>query len=185
MLAGRPMLPNPAMRFCTKDLKIRTIRRFLQAEFGWKHYFSIVGLRADEKKRVEALRARNLTKKDGHTVLMPLADAGITVEDVHTFWRAQAFDLELAGPWEGNCDGCFLKGRGSIERMLLDHPGRMVWWGRMEASKAGSTWKPEMRLFRADREDYAAMTRIIRDQGRLAFSYEETFGPCENGGCGT
>ncbi len=184
LLASRSMLPNPVMRFCTEDLKIRTIRRFLHETFGWGHYGAVVGLRADEKRRVDALRARSLTKKDGQTVFMPLADAGVTVEDVAAFWKMQPFDLELTGPWEGNCDGCFLKGRGAIERMLLDYPERMVWWSRMESEKAGSTWKPEMRLFRADRDDYATMARTVRDQGRLPLTYEETFGPCENGGCG-
>jgi hypothetical protein len=39
-------------------------------------------------------------------------------------------------------------------------------------------------LFRADREDYATMTRVVRDQGTLPFDINEIDLPCEDSGCG-
>lgn len=183
MLAGKSMLPNPVMRFCTTELKIRTIKRYVNAELGWDNWNNIVGLRADEKRRVERLHTRHKKEKSG--VLTPLYDAGVTQADVFAFWRAQPFDLELAGPWEGNCDGCFLKSRAAISRMMIDHPDRMEWWAKAETLFASTVrTAPAMALFRKDREDYATMARVIRDQGQLPFTREEVFGPCENGGCG-
>lgn len=183
MLDGKSMLPNPVARFCTAELKIRTMQRYVKSELGWENWNNVVGLRADEKTRVEGLHRRQKRQKSG--ALTPLFDAGIMQADVFAFWRKQPFDLQLAGPWEGNCDGCFLKGRGAIARMLVDHPERMKWWAEAETRFASTVrTAPAMNLFRADREDYATMARIVRDQGQLPFTYEEIFGPCENGGCG-
>lgn len=183
MLAGKSMLPNPVMRFCTTELKIRTMQRWVKAECGWSDWNNVVGLRADESRRVERLQKNQRRQKSG--ALTPLHEAGVTQADVFAFWRMQPFDLRLAGPWEGNCDGCFLKSRAAIARMHIDHPDRMEWWAKSERLFASTVrTAPSMNLFRADREDYAKMAKIIRDQGTLEFSYEETFGPCENGGCG-
>jgi len=180
LLRSKSMLPNPVSRFCTIELKIRTQKRFLR-QIGWEHWTSLVGLRADEPKRVERALDRERTKKDRWHNACPLAAAGIDVLDVIGFWKSQPFDLALSGSWEGNCDGCFLKSRAAIERMLLEHPDRMRWWQDMEAlphgAGAGGT-------FRADREDYATMARTVRDQGRLDLTYEDIMRPCMDGHCG-
>lgn len=179
LLRSKSMLPNPVSRFCTIELKIRTQKRFLR-QLGWEHWTNIIGLRADEPNRVERALDRERTKKDRWHNACPLAEAGITVEDVHDFWKSQPFDLALSGAWEGNCDGCFLKSRAAIERMLLEHPERMQWWVDQEAVPrglgAGAT-------FRADRESYAVMQRVVRDQGRLNLTFEDIMEPCA-GTCG-
>lgn len=181
LLRSKSMLPNPVSRFCTTELKIMTQKRFL-ISLGWRHWISLVGLRADEPKRVERALDRERTKKDRWHNACPLADDGITVKDVNAFWRKQPFDLELSGAWEGNCDGCFLKSRASIERMFLEHPRRMQWWSDMEATPRNSkqglgAW------FRADREPYAVMAKAVRDQGRLNLTVEDIMEPCV-GECG-
>jgi 3'-phosphoadenosine 5'-phosphosulfate sulfotransferase (PAPS reductase)/FAD synthetase len=181
MLAGKSMLPNPVMRFCTTELKIRTMKRFVLAEMGWTRWVNIIGLRADEKGRVERSRK---PKPERWMNLMPLADAGLGVFDVLRFWKEQPFDLRLAGPWEGNCDGCFLKSRGAIMRMQQDHPERMAWWARAETLLPSTIRHQGCNVFRADREDYATMARDVRDQGVLPMSWLEAALPCTAGGCG-
>ena len=180
LLAGKSMLPNPVARFCTVELKIRTQKRFLRS-LGWDHWISAVGLRADEPIRVARALDRDRTKKDRWHNVCPLAADGVTEEDVFAFWRAQPFDLRLPGSWAGNCDGCFLKSRAALSRMWQDHPERMQWWLDQEATprglKRGAT-------FRADREDYATMARVMRDQGRLPFDLNEATLPCEDAACG-
>jgi 3'-phosphoadenosine 5'-phosphosulfate sulfotransferase (PAPS reductase)/FAD synthetase len=180
MLAAKSSLPNPVQRFCTIELKIRTMKRFAQS-LGWLHWTNIIGLRADEPRRVEKALDHERTKKDRWHNLFPLADAGLTEEDVFRFWKGQTFDLRLKGPWEGNCDGCFLKNRAGISRILADYPDRMAWWAEMERIKhgngAGGT-------FRNDREDYRTMARVVRDQGTLPFDLDEVMIPCEDAGCG-
>lgn len=181
MLLGKPMLPNPVARFCSVEMKIRTIKRFIRAEYGWDHWTSVIGLRADEMGRVEKATG---PQRDRWTNVCPMADAGLTVVDVLRFWKQQPFDLRLAGPWEGNCDGCFLKSRGSIMRMQLDHPERMAWWERAETLIASSKRPQSGNTFRAGRENYATMARNVRDQGVLPMSWLEEALPCTAGGCG-
>lgn len=180
LLASKSMLPNPVSRFCTTELKICTMKRYVRA-LGWTHWTNIIGLRADEPKRAERALDHERTKKDRWHNLCPLVSAGIEEHDVFAFWRSQPFDLALKGPWEGNCDGCFLKNRAALQRMWVDHRERMAWWSDMEAMPhgggAGGT-------FRADREDYATMARTMRDQGRLAFDLNEASLPCDIAGCG-
>lgn len=181
LFAGKSMLPNPVARFCTVETKIRTTKRFLRF-LGWDHWTNVVGLRADEMRRVDKAMDRERTKKDRWHNACPLADAGVDQAEVFQFWKGQPFDLELAGPWEGNCDGCFLKGRSAIERMLKDHPDRMRWWAEQEAKPrgpgAGAT-------FRADREPYAEMANVVERQGGFPFDLaREGFLPCDDAGCG-
>ena len=161
-LSAKPTLPNPVQRSCTQELKIRTIKRWVRAIRKWDHWSNVIGLRADEMRRVE--RTKRPTK-DRWTVATPLADAGITLADVRAFWKAQPFDLRLAGPWEGTCDGCFLKSRASIMRMHRDHPDQMKWWAKMEAVKRGVAGPG--RTFRKDREPYAELARIVEQTPML------------------
>lgn len=176
MLGAKKMLPNPVSRFCTIELKIRTIKRFIVAKYGWKRWRNIVGLRADEPGRVGKATDPERNKKDRWDVLCPLSCAGIEEADVLAFWKTRNFDLRLGGKWEGNCDGCFLKSRGGVTRMLRDHPARMEWWARQEAVPMGSG---RGATFRADRESYAKLTAIVRDQDVLPFNVFDDRLACE------
>lgn len=175
--SAKSALPNPVQRFCTIELKIRTIKRYIVETYGWAHWASCVGLRADESRRV----IKALTKqRDRWHNLCPLYDAGVIQDHVFEFWADQDFDLELKGPWEGNCDGCFLKSRGNISRMAKDHPERIQWWADQEAKKqgvgAGGT-------FRSDREPYSEILGLTRDQGVMTFLHDSDL-PCADTMCG-
>ena len=187
LLAAQPALPNPVARSCTAEMKIRTIKRWANTVFGkdatpWQ----VLGLRADEPRRVERALDPARQKKMGReyrNILLPLATAQITKADVLAFWQQQNFDLRLAGPWEGNCDGCFLKSRAAIMRMQRDHPERMRWWPAMEAMPRGSTGNG--RYFRIDREPYAVLADLVRNMPMLPLdeTMHEMAEPCD-GGCG-
>lgn len=179
MLAASSSLPNPVQRSCTTELKIRTLKRFIVAEFGWRHWTNVVGLRADEAGRV--FRATKKPRKDRWTSACPLAEAGVIEADVLEFWRGQPFDLRLKGKHEGNCDGCYLKSRAAISRMLRDYPERMQWWADMEAVPRGTAGVN--RTFRADREPYAKLTQIVRDQGVFPLNIFEPEMGCSEWAC--
>lgn len=185
LIAAKSYLPSPVYRFCTTELKVRTMRRYVRETYGWRTFLNVVGLRADEGRRVENIMDPEKQAKDGFITVCPLAEAGISQSDVFAFWRAQPFDLRLKGPWEGNCDGCFLKNRHGIERMLKDHPERMQWWEDQETAAAS---RPNVgrngARFRIDRENVAAMARTVRDQGYLPFDIDEPVLPCDQAACG-
>lgn len=132
LIAKKSFLPNGVMRFCTQELKIRVMRDFCKS-LGWTNWTNVIGLRYDEGHRVLKAIDRSMSGKDPWRNRMPLADAKITVRDVHAFWSRQPFDLQLE-PYEGNCDLCFLKGAGKLKRLIRDNPGMADWWKRMEES---------------------------------------------------
>jgi 3'-phosphoadenosine 5'-phosphosulfate sulfotransferase (PAPS reductase)/FAD synthetase len=181
LLVSKPMLPNPVSRFCTTELKIRTAKRYIRDVKGWERWKSVLGLRADEPGRVERATDPARNKKDRWDGVCPLATANVQEIDVLQFWRRQPFDLRLAGRWEGNCDGCFLKNRGALTRMLRDYPERMQWWADQERNLRHG--KGQGATFRVDREDYAKLTAIVRDQGVMPFDLEDSL-PCTDAGCG-
>jgi 3'-phosphoadenosine 5'-phosphosulfate sulfotransferase (PAPS reductase)/FAD synthetase len=130
-------LPNGAQRFCSEQLKVLTMHRFMgDIGFPAGSYTEAIGLRADEQHRLLKMYGENV--ENGRKCIAPLAQAKIHKPDVMAFWRAQDFDLGLE-PWEGNCTLCFQKGKGIRKRILRDDPSVGVWWQAKEA-QCGGTW---------------------------------------------
>lgn len=166
-------LPNPVTRFCTIEMKIRTIANYLFSKGMCEtrsqgEYMSWVGIRADEPRR-SAKIPRDRT---------PLVTAGVTKEMVGEFWRNQAFDLELPNingvTYHGNCDLCFLKGTSQTMSLIQEKPERAIWWAKMEALALAS--RPDGARFRKDRAGYAQMMEFAKDQTDF-FENDETI-PC-------
>jgi 3'-phosphoadenosine 5'-phosphosulfate sulfotransferase (PAPS reductase)/FAD synthetase len=146
LITDRSFLPNPVMRFCTQELKIRPMKDYMRAR-GYDQWTNVVGLRADEPRRVAKMRA---TDPPDWTIALPLADADVTLDQVTAFWARQSFDLRLA-PHEGNCDVCFLKGPRKRQQIMRDRPDLGVWWIAQE-TRIGAT-------FRRDCPSYAELAR--------------------------
>ena len=127
-------LPNTFMRFCTKDLKINTLKRWAKtigiAE--WNHY---VGIRYDEKRRWD--KTSNLPNY--MEVEHPLVRWKVTEQDVLNWWSNQPFYLRVNKPY-GNCDGCFLKGKGRLAVIAKEKPELLDWWINQEET-TGNTFK--------------------------------------------
>lgn len=145
------ILPNPVQRFCTAELKQRTMQRYMQS-LGYEEYTVAIGLRADEMKRVKKLDALSIP---GEEYVAPLSDAGITVADVTDFWNSQSFDLKLEnhpqwGTYEGNCDFCFLKSQAKTKLLAEKYPEMLDWWAKME-EETGQTFRKD-RSFKAIKE---------------------------------
>ena len=170
LIESRKYLPNPVTRFCTTELKIRTKHRFATS-IGWDHFDNAVGLRADEPRRVA--RMKGDTKNEN--AVMPMAQAGHTLDDVLGFWKSQPFDLMLPGGDNtfGNCNLCFLKGRAKLEKIMRTNPEAAGWWIEQEE-------KAPNRLFRIDRPTYKQMFTQLTKQGRLLDdAVEDDTLPCQ------
>jgi hypothetical protein len=136
----------------------------------------MVGIRADEPRRVAKIRANPSDGVKGIHRLMPLADAGIARADISKFWIEQDFDLRLPNhngvTYHGNCDLCFLKGAAQIFSLIHEKPERAVWW----AAQEGTITNPGItngNYFRKDRPSYASMARFSVEQGDMFDKDEE------------
>lgn len=172
LIRASSYLPNPVTRKCTVELKIRTAKRYAKS-LGWATWTSVIGLRADEPRRVARMRG---DIKAEH-VEMPMARAGHTRADVGLFWTLSPFDLMLPGDDAafGNCVGCFLKSRARLQRVARREPEAFAWWTRMESLRLSQS--PSAFTFRSDRPSYEAMLHEARTQG-VMFDDEEEGLPC-------
>ena len=174
LIRKRNYLPNPVSRFCTVELKVRTIHRYLK-DSGWTEWDSMLGIRADEQRRLAKIGNQDYGKHEEK--LAPLGRVGITKKEVGEFWRSQPFDLKLPNmngvTMHGNCDLCFLKGGNQILSLIQEKPERAIWWARMESLGLASA--PNGARFRKDRPSYAGMLEFSKTQ-RTMFD-DETI-PC-------
>ncbi|QVN09501.1 phosphoadenosine phosphosulfate reductase family protein [Pseudomonas rhodesiae] len=186
LIRKRKYLPNPVTRFCTIDLKIRIIHKYLRS-LGLSTEEAPVdmmtGIRADEPRRVVKIRHRKSTSESKWaTMVMPLADAGVGVQDVTDFWAGQPFDLMLptinGRTLEGNCDLCFLKGAKQVYSIIAsdrDEPARKSdWWARMESSVvSGGKFTGDGARFRSDRPSYQQMLDYSNTQFDMFADHDE------------
>lgn len=152
LIEKKKYLPNMVARFCTQELKVLTIDRYLKSK-GIDEYITFVGVRADEPRRVAKIRSQN-------DKFCPLAEDGITEGVVWDFWNKNVFDLKLPKvSGASNCDLCFLKGVGIIKSLITEKPDRAIWWAKME-EKIGATFRP-------DRPSYKELAKFDAQQSRL------------------
>lgn len=183
LITDRNYLPNPVTRFCTVELKIRPMHKFLRS-LGWDEWTSCIGIRADEERRLAKMRARGRsTETPDETPCAPLGEAGVTVEDVGAFWAANDFDLRLPNmngrTMHGNCDLCFLKGGDQVLSLIRENPQRAVWWMAQEARIASAgKFRGDGARFRSDRPSYAEMHRMATAHGELFAFDDEALQDC-------
>lgn len=173
LMRHRSLLPNPPKRFCSQELKIRTVARYLRdiglvETVGEGEFFSMVGIRADEQRRAAKIERSRV----------PLVAAGIGAGDVGAFWRAQPFDLGLPNmngvTMHGNCDLCFLKPAAQIISLIAQKPERATWWARMERDiPALGRTTAQGSVFRMDRPNYAQLATFAEEQRDMFDPSEE------------
>jgi len=164
MINDKKMLPNNFMRFCTLELKINTIRRYLKGiGLDIDDDQHLVGIRADEQRRVAKVGLS----------MCPLAKEGITSRDVGAFWESNSFDLGLPKVGQNklsNCDLCFMKGDATLISLIQDNPERAKWWIKMEKeakkllTEKHKTYIPS---FRKNQTGYEEMVKFDKNQGKL------------------
>jgi 3'-phosphoadenosine 5'-phosphosulfate sulfotransferase (PAPS reductase)/FAD synthetase len=135
LIDRKNMLPNPAMRICTAELKVNVMSRFMRSK-GHKEWFNVIGLRYDEPRRVAKQKANNDADVNKWESLMPLHDDKVTVEQVGEFWKKSNFDLKLPNyngkTIAGNCDLCYLKGTQTLVNIVKERPDLADWWIKQE-----------------------------------------------------
>jgi len=174
IIRKRNYLPNPVSRFCTVEMKVRAIHRYLKS-IGWTEWDSMLGIRADEQRRLAKIGNQDYGKHEEKVA--PLGRVGVTKEMVGKFWESMPFDLELPNingvTMHGNCDLCYLKGGAQILSLIKEKPERAVWWAKMEALALALASAPDGAVFRKDRPSYAEMAKFAEQQRDMFDPQEE------------
>jgi len=177
MLTSAKILPNVHRRFCTQELKVRTIKRYLVSQ-GWTQWVQAIGIRKDEGRRIK------VSKEKRWENWYPLNDAGATKSEVMGFWNSQNFTLNLYGPNgvtpKGNCDGCFLKSEATLAMMWREHPDRMQWWADMETRRSKEIGK---KCHFHESRTYAGLGDFVNRQGDFIFDDEAYLCQADDGEC--
>jgi 3'-phosphoadenosine 5'-phosphosulfate sulfotransferase (PAPS reductase)/FAD synthetase len=159
MIEDRKYLPNVFARFCTSELKVLPIERYMRS-IGFDEFQTAVGIRSDEPRRVAKMRS-----KDNY--LVPFAEEGITEKDVFEFWDSQVFDLAIP-KFSGfsNCDLCFLKRAKDKQLIVSQNPERAAWWADHEKNMGAR--------FRPDHPSYLQLYEMREDQPDMFGQDEDT-----------
>jgi 3'-phosphoadenosine 5'-phosphosulfate sulfotransferase (PAPS reductase)/FAD synthetase len=169
------VLPNPRARYCSSELKTRTIHRYLRS-LGIQEWETMLGIRADEPRRVAKFRFNPHPETQDEFVRIPLADAFVTAGAVGEFWRAQPFDLALPNNGgktiHGNCDLCFLKTGASLVSLIAEKPERGIWWATQERQAEAVAHGDGCR-FRIDRPGYSSMYDFAKSQSDM-YGFDNT-----------
>ena len=117
-----------------------------------QQFVTLLGLRADEERRVMRVLSRSLlaegaggrkcavrTQPPGEHPYFPLFDSGLTAEDVSAFWQERAFGLRVPEN-AGNCVFCFMKGTDQLREVACQRdsqrvsgaPSDIEWWAAIE-----------------------------------------------------
>ena len=138
LIDRKGFVPSVTIRTCSGTLKRDRIESYARHRLGLKRWHSVIGLRADEQRRVLRMRAMNCGSRTGAHAVLPLADAGVREADVLDWWKRQPFDLGIPS-YAGNCNCCFLKGRAKLIRIIREDPTLADWWIEQEARVANRT----------------------------------------------
>ncbi len=138
LIDRKGFVPNVTLKFCSSFLKRDRIDSFARHHLGLKRWHSVIGLRADEQRRVLRMRARNCGSRTGAHAVLPLAAAGVLEADVVEWWKEQPFDLGIPS-YAGNCTLCPVKARGKLIRLIRENPALADWWIDQEARVADRT----------------------------------------------
>lgn len=174
LIHTREYLPNRVTRYCTTELKIRTMSRFCRTLWGDSPFSEVVGLRYDEPHRVHRIKA----DKSRNEALCPMYHAKHTLADVEEFWAKQPFDLEIPR-YLGNCVGCFLKGKRKLTEIAYRHPRYLDWWKSQEETAA--SWVAKETTDNAtfcSKYSYAELLSSTKGQCTLGFEADDDL-PCD------
>lgn len=159
-------LPNQQVRYCTQEMKVLTIKRYL-VSLGWSQWSNTVGIRADEARRVKESGEKRWQN------WYPLVAAQATQRTVMDFWKSQIFDLEIM-PGAGNCSGCFLKSEATLAAMCREKPDHMQWWADMEQASGQQFHK---------NRTYKELGDFVDRQGDWIFSDQGFLCQADGGEC--
>jgi len=114
--------PNFFKRFCTKELKINTQKRYLKS-IGIRKFENFIGFRYDEQLRISRRKQKFVNVIDK----FPLNEDKIDKAIINNYWNNKLYTLEIPAIL-GNCTLCFMKGKNAIINILSMYPNLADEW---------------------------------------------------------
>jgi hypothetical protein len=133
--------PYRQRRFCTDELKIKTLKRYLRT-IGIRTFNNFIGFRADEPLRVSRRNQKFVNVHDK----FPLYYDGITKQMINEYWANKPYNLEIPSIL-GNCTLCFMKGKNAIINILASYPELAEPWIKDEELCKDITGKAKNRTY--------------------------------------
>lgn len=172
LIDDRKYLPNPVTRFCTSELKIKVMERFMRSK-NYDDWDNVLGLRYDEPRRAISAKKADYQK---WTNITPLYDAQATIDDVLEFWNNNDFDLKLPAyngkTLGGNCDLCFLKGQKTLTQLIKEQPHRAEWWMEQEKKVRSTFHKNYDYIHLVDLSKQSDIFDSLDDRGETCFCHD-------------
>lgn len=118
-------IPNQGNPNCSRTLKKHAIQAFARG-IGWRKYFTAIGIRIDEPKRLNWKTAKK------ERLIYPLATQFPTTKpEINRFWSRMPFRLNLKS-YEGNCKVCWKKSLRKLMTIAEENPQHFDFFKRME-----------------------------------------------------
>jgi len=149
---------------------VKAGQRYIRAVKGWDAWTSVLGIRADERRRLAKISARIATATSD---TRRWDEPGRRPRWSATFWRAQPFDLALPNTngktMHGNCD-CASQALEAGSIVIREKPERRCGGSSRRTRSACATRNGQGEgpaKFRMDRATYAQMHKMAVNSGEL------------------
>lgn len=117
-------IPNKKYLHCTRELKLNPIRSYMRS-IGSPFFFTAVGIRADEPKRLTV-------SASAKGICYPLSELFPTTKpEINDYWEDQNFFLDLP-EHRGNCTTCHKKSLRKLVMVAKETPEEFDFNARME-----------------------------------------------------
>lgn len=185
----RGWLPNKLHRYCTTEMKIRPMYRWVQEEIGEPVEMQI-GFRANEQSRAKRMLERcnedgliefkdivgkhsngnnKWLTKPWQKPVFPMIEDKIYRDQIVEFWK----DKPVRFAERNNCVGCFHRNPILLNLMFQKHPEKMDWFQRREQRENWGTWRSDI-----------TYSQIKKHKTQLSLMDLENFTDCDSGHCG-
>lgn len=120
-------ISNMTWQPCTREMKFNALTSWRRSLEGLspKQYWTAIGIREDEQRRVKRSPATG-------PILYPLVDLNpVDKQDVLDWWSQHDFDLQIP-EWQGNCVTCHKKSFKKLNMVWQETPEAFEFFDAME-----------------------------------------------------
>jgi hypothetical protein len=118
-------IPSTNAPLCSYQLKRAAIMSYIKS-IGWDDYYTAIGVRVDEPKRLPSM-----ADAENKKIIYFLAHVHPTTKKfVSLWWSNRGFNLDIH-PDDGNCDNCWKKDLNRLCRNARRKPNSFDWWQNM------------------------------------------------------